>query len=199
MPNNDETVTAALKAWNEGDESALERIMPLVESELHRMASLHMKREGAGHTLQTTALVNEVYLKFAGQRRARWEGRTHFFAAASKLMRRVLVDHARKRLRHKRGGGAASVPLEEVAVISPEKSAEVLALDEALDRLTKLDPMKGRIVEMRHFGGMSVAETAEVLGVSEATVIRHWNTAKAWLGKEVRGTKDALRVDSQEE
>lgn len=135
MPNKDETVTEALKAWNDGDESALERIMPLVESELHRIASIHMRREGAGHTLQTTALVNEVYLKFAGQRHARWEGRAHFFAAAAKLMRRVLVDHARRRLRHKWGGGAVGVPLENVSVLSPEKeTAEVLGISVATYR-----------------------------------------------------------------
>jgi RNA polymerase sigma factor (TIGR02999 family) len=188
MPNNDETITAALKAWNDGDESALERLMPLVEAELHRLASIHMRREGARHTLQTTALVNEVYLKFTGQRQARWEGRAHFFAAAAKLMRRVLVDHARRRLRHKRGGGVVGVPLEDdISIVSAEKSAEVLALDEALDRLSRLDPLKSRIVEMRHFGGMSVEETARVLGVSEVTVMRHWNMAKVWLRKEVRG------------
>jgi RNA polymerase sigma factor (TIGR02999 family) len=194
MPSKDETVTAALRAWNDGDESALERLMPLVEADLRRLASRHLRREGPGHTLQTTALVNEVYLKFTGQRQAGWEGRAHFFAAAAKQMRRVLVDHARRRLRHKRGGGVVGLPLDEVSAVSPEKSAEVLALDEALDRLSRLDPLKSRIVEMRHFGGMSVEETAEVLGVAEITVIRHWNMAKAWLRKEVRGEEEDVET-----
>jgi RNA polymerase sigma-70 factor, ECF subfamily len=187
MPPPEENITELLMACNAGDEAALGRLMPVVESELRRLASYHMRGEGNGHTLQTTALMNEVYLRLAGQRQSNWQGRAHFFAVAACLMRRVLVDHARRRMRDKRGGGAEELPLENVTVISPEKSAELLALDEALDRLARLDPLKSRIVELRHFGGLSVEETAEVLGVAEITVIRHWNMAKAWLRTEVRG------------
>ena len=181
-----ETITELLMAWSDGDPSALDRLIPLVESELRRLASHQMKREDAGHTLQTTALVNELYIKLVDQRRANWHSRAHFFAVASQLMRRILVDHARRHLRSKRGGGVANVPIENMAVMSRERSAELLALNEALDRLTKLDPVKGRIVELRHFGGLSVEETAKVLKVSEITVMRHWGLAKSWLKREIR-------------
>lgn len=182
-----ESVTDLLIAWNGGDSSALERLIPLVEAELRRIARYHMRRESPAHTLQTTALVNEVYLKLVDQTHARWHNRAHFFAVAAQLMRRILVDHARRNMRNKRGGGAADLPLDKVAVLSTEKSAELLALDEALSRLAELDPLKARIVELRHFGGLSVKETAEVLKISEVTVIRHWGLAKSWLRREVRG------------
>jgi RNA polymerase sigma factor (TIGR02999 family) len=182
-----ETVTELLLAWNDGDASALDRLIPLVEYELHRLARHHMRRENQAHTLQTTALVNEVYLKLVGQTHARWHNRAHFFSIAAQIMRRILVDYARRNLRGKRGGGAADLPLDEVAVLSAEKSVEVLALDEALGRLSQIDPLKARIVELRHFGGLSVKETAEVLKISEVTVIRHWGLAKSWLRREVRG------------
>jgi RNA polymerase sigma factor (TIGR02999 family) len=146
-----------------------------------------MRRENPAHTLQTTALVNEVYLKLVDQTHARWHNRAHFFSIAAQIMRRILIDYARRNLRGKRGGGAAALPLEEVAVLTPEKSAELLALDEALDRLAAVDPLKARVVELRHFGGLSVKETAEVLKISEVTVIRHWGLAKSWLRKQVRG------------
>lgn len=182
-----ESVTDLLVAWNGGDPSALDRLIPLVERELRRLARRHMRREGPAHTLQTTALVNEVYLKLVDQTHAHWHNRAHFFAVAAQLMRRILVDHARRNLRRKRGGGAGDLPLEDAAVLSHEKSAEMLALDEALDRLARLDPLKARVVELRHFGGLSVKETAEVLKVAEVTVIRHWGFAKSWLKREVRG------------
>jgi RNA polymerase sigma factor (TIGR02999 family) len=182
-----ETVTELLIAWNDGDSSALERLIPLVEGELRRLARHHMRREGPAHILQTTALVNEVYLKLVDQTHAQWQNRAHFFAIAAQLMRRILVDHARRNLRNKRGGGAADLPLDEATVLTPEKSAELLALDEALDRLATLDPLKARVVELRHFGGLSVKETAEVLKISEVTVIRHWGLAKSWLRQQVRG------------
>lgn len=181
------SVTELLLAWNNGDPAALNRLMPFVEAELRRMAKQQMRREGEAHTLQPTALVNEVYLRLVDQQKANWHNRAHFFAVAAQLMRRILVDHARRKLRGKRGGGAHDLPLDEVALISHQKSLELLTLDDALDRLAKLDPLKSRIVELRHFGGLSVAETAAVLDYSEVTVMRHWSLAKSWLKREVRG------------
>jgi RNA polymerase sigma factor (TIGR02999 family) len=185
--SDQENVTELLLAWTDGDQTALNKLMPLVETELRRLARYHMRLENPDNTLQTTALVNELYLKLVDQRKAKWHNRAHFFAVAAQLMRRILIDHARRNIRGKRGGGVADLPLENVAVVSYERSAELLALDEALDRLATLDPMKGRIVELRHFGGLSVEETAEVLKVSSVTIIRHWGLAKTWLRREVRG------------
>lgn len=182
-----ESVTELLLAWNNGDSSALNRLMPLVEFELRRMAQNQMRREDVNNTLQTTALVNEVYLKLVNQKKAHWRSRAHFFAIAAHLMRRILVDYARRKLRGKRGGGKADICLDDIAVISQEKSAELLALDEALDRLAKFDPLKSKVVELRHFGGLSVEETAAVLKISEITVMRHWKLAKTWLRRELRG------------
>lgn len=182
-----ESVTELLIAWSDGDSSALDRLIPLVEAELHRIARHHMRHEGPEHTLQTTALVNEVYLKLVNQKQAHWHNRAHFFAVSAQLMRRILVDHARHSARDKRGGGAPNVPLDEVAVLSDEKSAEILALDEALDRLAQIDALKSRIVVLRYFGGLSVEETAAVLNIAEITVMRHWKLAKTWLKREVRG------------
>lgn len=186
MPT-EENVTELLLAWSDGDSSALDRLMPVVEGELRRIASYHMRREDSAHTLQTSALVNELYIKLVDQKQAKWHNRAHFFAVAAQLMRRILVDHARRHIRGKRGGGVADIPLDDVAVVTQEKSAELLALDEALSRLAMLDPLKGRIVELRHFGGLTVEETAEVLKISGITVIRHWGLAKTWLRREVRG------------
>ena len=180
-----ETVTQLLLAWSEGDATALDRLLPYVEAELRGLARSRMKRESVVHTLQTTALVNELYLKLVDQRQVKWQNRTHFFAVASQLMRRILVDHARRQLRSKRGGGAYKVTLDEAIIISPEKSKDIVALNEALDCLAKLDPLKARIVELRYFGGLSVKETAEVLKISEVTVMRHWRLAKSWLRREV--------------
>jgi RNA polymerase sigma factor (TIGR02999 family) len=182
-----QTVTQLLLAWSDGDATALDRLLPFVETELRRLASYHMRRESAGHTLQTTALVNELYLKLVDQRQAKWQNRAHFFAVSAQLMRRILVDYARRQLRNKRGGGVSDIALDEAVVISHEKSADILALNDALDRLAKLDPLKARIVELRHFGGLSVEETAEVLRIAEVTVMRHWALAKSWLRREVRG------------
>jgi len=182
-----ETVTQLLLAWSDGDPTALDRLLPHVEAELRRLASYHMRRENVAHTLQTTALVNELYLKLVDQRQAKWHNRAHFFAVAAQLMRRILVDHARRQLRGKRGGGVAHLELDEAVLISRDTSEEILALNEALDRLAILDPMKARIVELRHFGGLSVEETAAVLKISEVTVTRHWGLAKSWLRREVRG------------
>lgn len=182
-----ESVTDLLIAWNDGDPSALDRLIPLVEGELRRLARHHMRRESPAHTLQTTALINEVYLKLVGQTHAHWHNRAHFLSVAAQIMRRILIDYARRNLRGKRGGGVADLALDEAAILTPEKSAELLALDEALDRLASLDPLKARVVELRHFGGLSVKETAEALKISEVTVIRHWGLAKSWLRKQVRG------------
>lgn len=180
-------VTQLLLAWNEGDPAALNNLMPLVEDELRRVARYYMRGEKAVHTLQPTALVNEVYLKLVDQKQANWHNRAHFFAVAAQLMRRILIDYARRNLRSKRGGGRPDIRLDNLAGLSQEKSAELLALDEALDSLAKLDPLKCKIVELRHFGGLSVKETAEVLKIAEITVMRHWGLAKTWLRREVRG------------
>lgn len=182
-----ESITNLLLAWNGGDQTALERLMPVVEGELRRLAKYHMRNQNPAHTLQTTALVNEVYLKLVDATHADWQNRAHFFGVAAQMMRRILINYAQVNLRGKRGGGAVNVPLEEAAVLSPERSVELLALDDALNRLAEIDPLKARVVELRHFGGLSVKETAEVLKISEVTVIRHWGLAKSWLRREVRG------------
>lgn len=187
LPMHTESVTDLLAAWTNGDPSALDRLIPLVEKELRRLAKYQMRRESPGHTLQTTALVNEVYLKLVDQTHAHWHNRAHFFSIAAQIMRRILIDYARRNLRDKRGGGVVDLPLDETAVLTRERSAELLALSEALDQLATVDPLKARIVELRHIGGLSVKETAEVLKISEVTVIRHWGMAKSWLRRQVRG------------
>lgn len=183
----DYEITEMLAAWKDGDKAALEDILPLVTRELRQLARTHMRKEAINHTLQTTALINEAYLKLIEQKNVQWQSRSHFFAIASKVMRRILLDHAKTRLRDKRGGGAIHVELEDASNISIEKSTELIALDEVLNRLAEVDPLKSQIVEMRHFGGMSVEETAEALGIAPITVMRHWNLAKAWLRREMVG------------
>ena len=178
-------VTRLLTAWMDGDQEAFDHLLPLVEHELRRRARQYMRHERPRHTLQTTALVNEAYLRLVRQRAVSWQNRAHFFAIASQAMRRILVDHAKTQRRAKRGGGAPTVSLEDVAVVSPERSAELLALDAALDKLQALDPRKARMVEMRYFAGLSVEETAQVLEVSTATVMRDWRLVKAWLQREM--------------
>ena len=179
-------ITRLLIAWCDGDKTAFDKLTPLVERELHRIARHYMHRENPGHTLQTTALVNEAYIRLVNQREVRWQNRAHFFGIAAQIMRRILLNHARNRHRVKRGGGAMQVSLSEAAVVSEEKSAELVALDEALERLAEVDERKARVVELRYFGGLSVEESAEVLGVSQVTVMRDWNMAKAWLTREMR-------------
>lgn len=174
-------VTQLLIAWSDGDRSALGKLMPLVDKELHRLAHHYMRRENVGHTLQTTALVNEAFLKLIDQRHVHWKNRAHFFALSAQLMRRILVDHARSRQYAKRGGGAQRITLDEALVVSGEKGNDLVALDEALTRLTAIDPRKGKVVELRFFGGLSVEETAEALDISAVTVMREWGMAKAWL------------------
>ena len=174
-------MTKLLQAWSDGNRAALDKLMPLVERELHRLARHYMRRENPGHTLQTTALVNEAYLRLVEQRRVHWKNRAHFFALSAELMRRILVDLARKRRYAKRGGGAHKVSLDDAMIVSPERGADLIALDEALQRLAELDPRKSKIVELRFFGGLSVEETAEALHISGVTVMREWKMAKAWL------------------
>ena len=174
-------VTQLLIAWSNGEEEALEKLAPLIYDELRRIARRYMKREPAGHTLQTTALVNEAYLRLIEQKGMKWQNRAHFFAISAQLMRRILVSMARARHANKRGGEARQVSLDEALLISEERAAELVALDEAMNELAALDPRRSRVVELRYFGGLSVEETAEVLNISPETVMRDWKRAKAWL------------------
>jgi RNA polymerase sigma factor (TIGR02999 family) len=175
------SISCLLTEWREGDKTAFDRLMPLVYSELRRLAHAYMRRQRPNQTLQTSALINEAYLRLVDHKRMRWQNRAHFYAVAAQAMRRILVDRARSRYAAKRGGSTIRVSIDEAAVVAEERAAEVLALDAALIDLAKMDERKGRIVELRYFGGLSVAETAEVLGVSAVTVMREWRSAKGWL------------------
>ncbi len=188
-----QTLTELLSAWSDGDQAALEQLMPMVYQELHRLAARHLAHERVGHTLQTTALVHQTYLRLVDQKRVRWQNRAHFLGIAAKMMRRILVDYARARRYAKRGGGAPVVSLDEAATVSVEKASDLIAVDDALIRLSELDARKGRVVELRFFGGLSVEETAEVLKVSPNTVLREWRTAKAWLHRELSAPGAAAR------
>jgi RNA polymerase sigma factor (TIGR02999 family) len=179
-------VTELLMAWGDGDQDALSRLTPLVYDELHRLAEGYMRREHAGHTLQTTALVNEAYIKLVDSSRVRWQNRAHFFAVAAQLMRRILVDFARNRRYQKRGGDWRQVTLGEGLGVATNVDSDLVALDEALQELAKLDPRKARVVELRFFGGLSLEETAEALQISTDTVGRDWRAAKAWLKRELK-------------
>ena len=181
MAPSSQQVTQLLVAWGGGDGAALGELMPLVYEELRRLAHRCMIRERPGHTLQTSALIDEAYLRLVDQRNIRWQDRAHFFGIAARLMRQILVDYARKRRYAKRGGDAHQVPLDEAIIVSKERAADVVALDDALKSLAEIDPRQSQIVELRFFGGLSIEETAEVLGVSEGTVRRDWALAKAWL------------------
>ena len=178
-------ITQLLLAWNEGDGQALNQLMPLVHGELHRLAHHYMAGERPGHPLQTTALVNEAYLRLIDSSRVRWQNRAHFFAVSAQLMRRILVDAARARAKLKRGGDAIHLSLDDVMDMPREPGADLLALDDALTRLAAFDERKSKVVELRFFGGMSVEETAEVLGISAITVMRDWGLAKVWLLREL--------------
>ncbi len=178
-------ITGLLVAWGEGDQSALEELAPLVQAELHRLAHHYMTRERPGHTLQTSALVNEAYIRLIDWKNTRWQNRAHFFGVSAQLMRRILVDHARDRQYLKRGGGALQVSLSEAAALSLGRSSDLVALDEALTALAEVDRRKEQVVELRFFGGLSVKEVAEVLKVSEETVMRDWRLAKVWLLREL--------------
>jgi RNA polymerase sigma factor (TIGR02999 family) len=183
-----EQITHLLLDWNNGDAQALERLMPLVQNELHRLAHRYMAGERPGHPLQTTALVNEAYLRLIDTSRVQWRNRAHFYAVSAQLMRRILVDVARARNKLKRGGGGVLVSLDEALDISHEPSADLIALDEALVKLAGLDQRKSKVVELRFFGGLTVEETAEVLNVSAITVMRDWEMAKVWLLRELSNT-----------
>jgi len=199
-PHNDEgktppcgEVSRLLVAWSDGDRGALDRLTPMVNDELRRLARRYMKRERPGHSLQATALVNEAYLRLVDYNGMRWQNRAHFFAVSPQLMRRILVEHARRR-NLKRGGGVPHVSLEQATVVGGDRPEDLVALDDATDALARLDPRKVQVVEMRFFGGLSVEETAQVLKVSPITVMRDWSTAKAWLYRELTGkTGDGLR------
>ena len=182
----EQDVSTLLRAWSDGDQAALDHLTPIVYSELRRLAGYYMGRERSGHSLQATALVNEAYLKLVDCKRMRWENRAHFFAVTAKLMRRILVDHAR---RHnlKRGGGVQHVALEDSAIVGATPDEDLVALDEAMHALAQIDPRKAQVVELRFFGGLSVEESAEVLKVSQITVMRDWSTARAWLYREING------------
>jgi len=182
-PNTSSEVTTLLIRWGNGDALALDKLMPLVYEELRAMARQHLRKEHPGQTLQTTDLVHEAYLKLVNQRRVRWQNRAHFYAIAAQLMRRILVDRARRRKRAKRGGGVAQVSLSQGNLIAPDPSFDFVAFDEALEELARLDGRKAKIVELRFFGGLSVDETAKFLNISAVTVMRDWRMAKAWLHK----------------
>jgi RNA polymerase sigma factor (TIGR02999 family) len=193
MTVNADDLTGLLIEWGQGNKGALDRLTPLVYDEIRRIAHRYVQREREGQTLQTTALVNEAYLRLAGSANIAWQNRAHFYAVTAQVMRRILIDHARRRQYVKHGGETERVPLEaaisEVGLMSQPRAAELLALDEALDELARLDPRKSRVVELRYFGGLSLEETAKVLEVSPMTVRRDWRAAKAWLYKAVKSER----------
>jgi len=183
-----EEVTQLLLDWRNGDQAALDQLIPFVYAELQRLASAYMRRERAGHTLQTTALVNEAYLRLADQTNPRWQNRAHFFAVAARAMRQILVSYARTQHAQKRGGGAVKVDLDEAALVSPEESKQIVELHEALEQLSALDSRKAQVVELKYFGGLNYDEIAEVLKISRITARRDWEFAKVWLYTELRST-----------
>lgn len=181
MPALPEEITQLLMNWGQGDQAALDELVPLVYPELRRLAKRLMNRENRAHTLQTSALINEAYLKLVDQKNVEWENRAHFFAVAAQVMRHILIDHARRYGYEKRGAGAPHVPLDEAAIVQEERAAQLVALDEALNALAALDPRKSQIIELRFFGGLTAEETAEVMKISPSTAQREWRAAKAWL------------------
>ena len=180
-------VTELLMDWGNGNRAALDRLMPLIYDELHRLAARQIRKESPGHTLQTTVLVNEAYLRLVDQTRVRWQNRAQFFGVAAQLMRRILVDHARTRVAAKRGGGMTPITLIDVAEASSPRGVDVIVLDDALTRVTSLYPEQGRLVELRYFGGLTIEETGEAMGISPATVKRQWMVARAWLLRDLKG------------
>jgi RNA polymerase sigma factor (TIGR02999 family) len=181
-------ITQLLAKWSDGNQSALDELYPLVYDELHRLARRYMSRERKGHTLQTTALINEAYVRLVDQRNVHWANRSHFFAISAQIMRRILIDHARRNAYAKRGGGAQQVSLEEVAAVTPDPGRALVRLDEALKSLAERDPRRSQVVELRYFGGLNNAEIAGVLKISENTVTRDWNMARAWLYQQLTET-----------
>jgi len=191
MPQMSQNVTQLLIGWSKGDKEALDALLPLVDEELRQQASRYLRRERVGHTLQTTALIHEAYLKLVDQKNVHWQNRAHFFGIAAQLMRRILVDHARSKKRAKRGGSDIRVSFNEANALAPVQDLDIVALDEALARLAEVDEQQSRIVELRFFSGLTVEETAEVLSISPATVKRDWSMAKAWLHREISGAVEA--------
>jgi RNA polymerase sigma factor (TIGR02999 family) len=187
MTETPQNVTQLLIGWSKGDKEALDKLLPLVYNELHRQAAAYLRRERVGHTLQTTALIHEAYVRLVDQRNVHWQNRAHFFGIAAQLMRRILVDHARTKKRVKRGGSDIRVSFSEANIKVEAKDLDIVALDEALERLARIDEQQSRIVELRFFSGLTVEETGEVLGISAATVKRDWSMAKAWLHREISG------------
>src|SRR5215213_559113 len=187
-PQSSKQITRLLVAWGDGDDAALNQLAPLIHAELHRLAHQYMSRERPGHLLQTSALINEAYIRLIDWKNVRWQNRAHFFGVSAQLMRRILVDFARANGYAKRGGGALHLDLEEVAVVSPDRGTDIVALDEALTSLAALSPRQSQVVELRFFGGLSLEETAEVLKVSVGTVRRDWSLARAWLHRAVTQT-----------
>jgi RNA polymerase sigma-70 factor, ECF subfamily len=188
FPRQEHQITELLAEWSGGNQAALDELYPLVYDELHRLARRYMSRERKGHTLQTTALINEAYVRLVDQRNVQWANRSHFFAISAQIMRRILIDHARRHAYAKRGGGARQVSLDETAAIALDDLSEFLRLDEALQSLAELDPRRSRVVELRYFGGLNNEEIAGVLNISENTVIRDWNMARAWLYRQLTGS-----------
>jgi RNA polymerase sigma-70 factor (ECF subfamily) len=181
-------ITQLLAEWSNGNQTALDKLYPLVYDELHRMASRYMNRERKGHTLQTTALINEAYVRLVDQKHVHWENRAHFFAISAQIMRRILIDHARRHAYAKRGGGAQRISLDETALMADECASQLLLLEEALKRLAELDSRRSQVVELRYFGGLNNEEIGGVLKISENTVTRDWNMARAWLYQELSGS-----------
>ena len=181
-------ITQLLAEWSDGNQSALDELYPLVYDELHKLARRYMSRERKGHTLQTTALINEAYVRLVDQRNVHWANRSHFFAISAQIMRRILIDHARRHAYAKRGGGARQVSLEEAATVTSKTGSELIRLDEALNSLAEKDPRRSRVVELRYFGGLNNEEIAGVLHISENTVTRDWNMARAWLYQQLAGS-----------
>ena len=178
-------VTQLLVDWGNGNQAALDRLMPLVYTELRQLAHRYMRRERPGHTMQTTALIHEAYLRLVDQNQVRWQHQAHFFGIAARLMRQILIEHARSHTHAKRGGGVGTISLDEAAIVSQARATELLALNDALERLATIDPRKSQVVELRFFGGLSVEEAAQVLNITPNTVLRDWRMAKAWLRREI--------------
>ncbi|HXG92144.1 MAG TPA: sigma-70 family RNA polymerase sigma factor [Blastocatellia bacterium] len=193
MPSQSDEVTQLLIRWSKGDKAALDELIPIVYAELKKLARRYMGRERLDHTLQTSALINEAYLKLIDNRSTEWQNRSHFFAVAAQIMRHILIDHARSYRYAKRGAGAEKVPLDEAEDLRIHRAEELVALDEALKQLEAVDPRKSRIIELRFFGGLTVEETAEVMGLSPVTVMREWRAAKAWLHQAMTGKEPAQK------
>ena len=187
-PRQQHEITQLLEEWSDGNQAALDELYPLVYEELHRLARRYMSREKKGHTLQTTALINEAYVRLVDQRNVHWANRSHFFAISAQIMRRILIDHARRHAYAKRGGGAHQVSLEEAATVVPDQGLDLVRLDEALKSLAEMDPRRSQVVELRYFGGLNNEEIAGVLKISENTVTRDWNMARAWLYQQLSGS-----------